>query len=101
MEAGLLDELFTEAKALQIRHPTQIKSEVNEDIKQFEKTIEYRDKILPDRKTKGVLLLNEVIEGNIVLGILKQKHPQTKTANTNYITEVSEDTMPYHPSIFE
>ena len=54
MEAGLLDELFTEAKALQIRHPKQIKSEVNEDIKQFGKTIEYREKIcshwLPSRQ---------------------------------------------------
>ena len=52
-------------------------------------------------RKKGVLPLNEVIEGKTVLSILKEKHPQAKTANTNYITEVSEDTMPYHPSIFE
>ena len=32
---------------------------------------------------------------------MKKKHPQDKTANTHYVTEVSEDTMPYHPSIFE
>ena len=56
---------------------------------------------LSDKKTKGVLPLNEVIEGKTVLSILKKKHPQDKTAYTNYITEVSEDTMPYHPSIFE
>ena len=34
---GLLDDLFTEAKALQIRHPKQKKSEVNEEAKQFDK----------------------------------------------------------------
>ena len=56
---------------------------------------------LPDKKTKGVFHLNEVIEGKTVLSILKEKLPQAKTAKTNYITEVSEDTMPYHHSIFE
>ena len=56
---------------------------------------------LSDEKTKGVLPLNEVIDEKTVLSILKEKDPQAKTANTNYITEVSEDTMPYHPSIFE
>ena len=45
--------------------------------------------------------MNEIIEGKTVLSILKEKHPQAKTANTNYITEISEDTMPNHPSIFE
>ena len=34
---GLLDELFIEAKTLQIRHPKTKKSEVNEEIKQFDK----------------------------------------------------------------
>ena len=34
---GLLDELFTEAKALQFRHPKQKESEVNEEAKQFDK----------------------------------------------------------------
>ena len=103
---GLLDELFTEAKALQIRHPKQKKSEVNEEAKQFDKLMS-TGKIsaaigyLSDKKTKGVLPLNEVIEGKTVLNILKEKHPPAKTANTNYITELNEDTMPYQPSIFE
>ena len=56
---------------------------------------------LSDKKTKGVFPLNEVIEGKTVLSIPKEKHPQAKTANTNYITEVSEDTMPYQPSLLE
>ena len=34
---GLLDELFTEAKALQIRHPKTKESELNEEVKQFDK----------------------------------------------------------------
>ena len=87
---GLLDELFTEAKALQIRHPKQKKSEVNEEVKQFDKLMS-TGKIsaaigcLSDKKTKGVLPLNEVIEGKTVLSILKEKQPQAKIANTNYI----------------
>ena len=56
---------------------------------------------LSDKETKRVLPLNEVIDGKTVLTILKEKHPQAKPANTNYITEVSEDTRPYHPSIFQ
>ena len=56
---------------------------------------------LSDKKTKGVLPLNEVIEGKTVLSILREKHPQAKTANTNYIAEVKKKTMPYHPSTFE
>ena len=35
---------------------------------------------LSDKKTKGVLPLNE---GKAVLSILKEKDPQAKTANTN------------------
>ena len=103
---GLLDELFTEAKALQIRHPKQKKSKSNEEVKQFDKlmstgNISAAIDCLSDKKTKGVLPLSEVIKGKTVLSILKEKHPQAKIANTYYITEVTEDTMPYHPSIFE
>ena len=91
---SLLDEFFTDAKALQIRHLKQKKSEINEEVKQFDKPMS-TGKIsavigcLSDKKTKGVLHLNEVIEGKIVLSILKEKHPQAKTAKTNYIIEYS------------
>ena len=45
-----------------------------------------------DKKTRRVLPLNEVLEGKTVLSILKKKTPPShKTANTNYLTEVSED----------
>ena len=37
MEARPIDELFTEAKALQIRQAKQKKSEVNKEAKQFDK----------------------------------------------------------------
>ena len=46
---------------------------------------------LSDKKLKGVLLLNEVIEGKTFLSILKEKRSHAKTASTTYITEVSED----------
>ena len=90
MEARPIDELFTEAKALQIRHPKQKKSEVNEEVKQFDKLmstgkISAAIDCLSDKKTKGVLHLNEVIEGKTVLSILKEKHPQAKTRNTNHM----------------
>ena len=45
-------------------------------------------------KTKGVLPLNEVNEGKTVLCIQRRKHPRTKTANTDNITKLSEDTIP-------
>ena len=95
---GLLDELFTEAKALQIRHTKQKKSKVNEEFKQFDKLMSTSKTIaaigcLSDKKTKGVPPINEVIGGKTVLIILKENHPQAKkTAITNYITEVKEDT---------
>ena len=34
---GPLDELFSETKALQIRHPNQKKCKFNEEVKQFDK----------------------------------------------------------------
>ena len=42
-----------------------------------------------------------IIEGKTVLSILKEKQSRAKTANTNYIIEVSEDTTPYHHSLIE
>ena len=83
---GLLDKFFTDAKALQIRHKKQKKPKVNEEVKQFDELMS-TGKIsaaigcLSDKKTKGVLPLNEVIEGKTVLSILKEKHPQSKAAN--------------------
>ena len=89
---GLLEELFTEAKALQIRHPKQKKSEVNEEAKQFDKLMSTGKKsnaigCLSDKKIEGVFPLNEVIEGKTVLKISKDKHFPAKTANNNYVTE--------------
>ena len=64
---GLLDGHFTEAKALQNRHPKQKKSKVNEENKQFDKLMSTGKQFasiafLPDKKTKGVLPLNGIIE---------------------------------------
>ena len=76
---SILDELFTEAKALHVRHPKQKKSEVNEEAKQFDKLmstgkISAANGCLSDKKTKGVLS-QQVIKGKTVLSILKEKHP--------------------------
>ena len=63
LQQGLLDELFLEAKTVQIRHPKQKKCEVNEKGKQFDKVMS-TGKIsaviscLSDKKTKGALPLN-------------------------------------------
>ena len=83
---GLLDELFTEAKALQIRHPKQKKSEVNEEVKQFDKLMS-TGKIsaaigcFSNKKTKRVHPLHEVIEGKTVLSMLKKNtlKPEQRT----------------------
>ena len=73
----LLDEIFTEAKALQIRHSKQKKSELNEEVKHFDKLMSTGKKsaaigCFSDKKTKGLFPLNEVIEGKTVLSILKK-----------------------------
>ena len=54
-----------------------------------------------DKKVIGLLPLKKTIEGKTVFSILKLKHAQASPANTNYVSEVSEDTMPDHPSIVE
>ena len=70
---GLLDELFTKVKALQIIHPKQKNSEANEEAKQFDKLMS-TGKTSLDKKTKGVLP-QQIIKGKTVLSILKEKHP--------------------------
>ena len=87
---GLIDELFTEAEALQIRQPKQKKSEVNKEVKKFNKLmitgrISAAIGCLSDKKTKRVLPPNEVIEGKTVLKILKEKNtpkPKQRTLAT-------------------
>ena len=81
-----MDECFPEAKAVQFRHLKQKKFQVNEKVKQFDKLtstgkISAATGCLSYKKTKGVLPLNEVIEGKTVLSILKEKHTQVKTVN--------------------
>ena len=66
MEASPNRRIFSEAKALQIRHQKLKKSEVNEEVEQFDKLMS-TGKIsaaigcLSDKRTKEVLPLNEVI----------------------------------------
>ena len=39
-----------------------------------------------DKKTKGALALNEVVQGKTVHSILKEKQPQAKAAKIFYIS---------------
>ena len=70
----LLDELYTEAKTLQIRHPKPKKCKVNKEVEQLDKLMS-TGKIsaaigcLSDKKTKKVLALIEIIEETTVLSI--------------------------------
>ena len=75
-------------------------------MKQFDRlmntdTVSASIRCFSDKKTRRAFPLNEFIERKTVLSILKEKTPQAKAANTNFITEVKEDTMTLHRSIFE
>ena len=67
LKQGILDELSTEAKALQIIHLKHKKSEINEEVKQFDKLMS-TGKIsaaigcLLDKKTEGVLPLTKSLK---------------------------------------
>ena len=83
LKQGSLDEIFTKAKALQIRYPKQQKCKVNEEVTQFDKlmsTSKISDAMgcLSDKKRKCVLPLNEVIERKTTFGILKKNIPKPK-----------------------
>ena len=51
--------------------------------------------------SKGVLSLKETVKDQIFEQIVIEKHPPAKPVNSNYITSCSEDTIPFHSSIFD
>ena len=51
--------------------------------------------------SKGVLLLDEIVKCKTVEHTLIDKHPPSEPIDENYITPVSNETIPFHPSIFD
>ena len=50
--------------------------------------------------SKGVLPLVEIVKGKKVGQTLIEKHPPSEPIDENYITPVSNETIPFHPSIY-
>ena len=51
--------------------------------------------------SKSVLSLDEIIKGKTVEQTLIEKHPSSEPIEENYSTPVSNETIRFHPSIFD
>ena len=51
--------------------------------------------------SKGVLSLDEIVKGKTVEQTLIEKHSPSKPIDENYTTPVSNETIPFHPSVFD
>ena len=104
-QVGDLDGLYNERKALQMRLLKGSRRKTETEAQQFNKLMN-TGKIssaiakLTDT-SKGVLSLDEMVKGKTVEQILIEKHPPSKPIDENYITPVSNKTIPFHPSIFD
>ena len=102
---GDLDGLYNEGKALQMRLLKGSRRKTETEAQQFNKLMN-TGKIssaiakLTDT-SKGVLSLGEIVKGKTVEQTLIEKHPPSEPINENYITPVSNETIPFHPSIFD
>ena len=102
---GDLDGLYNEGKALQMRLLKGSRRKIETEAQQFNKLMN-TGKIssaiakLTDT-SKGVLSLDEIVKGKTVEQTLIEKHPPSEPINENYITPVSNETIPFHPSIFD
>ena len=102
---GDLDGLYNEGKALQMRLLKGSRRKTETEVQQFNKLMS-TGKIssaiakLTDT-SKGVLSLDEIVKGKTVEQTLIEKHPPSKPIDENYITPVSNETIPFHPSMFD
>ena len=102
---GDLDGLYNEGKALQMRLLKGSRRKTKTEAQKFNKLIN-TGKIssaiakLTDT-SKGVLSLDEIVKGKTVEQTPVAKHPPSEPINENYITPVSNETIPFHPSIFD
>ena len=51
--------------------------------------------------SKGVLSLDEIVKNKTVEQTFMEKHSPSEPIDENYITPVSNETVPFHPSIFD
>ena len=103
--AGQIEELFEEAKAIQMRLVKNNKRKDEKEAKIFNKNME-KGKISSairclTEETGGVLSLSERIDGETVEAILQRKHPKGQPANDDLIAPKDEQTLPYHSAIFD
>ena len=102
---GDLDGLYNEGKALQMRLLKGNRRKTETEAQQFNKLMN-TGKIssaiakLTDT-SKGVLSLDEIVKSKTVEQTLIEKHPPSEPINENYNTPVSNETIPFHPSIFD
>ena len=102
---GDLDGLYNEGKALQMRLLKGSRRKTETEAQQFNKlmnTVKIPSAIAKLTDTsKGVLSLDEIVKGKTVEQTLIEKHPPSEPINENYITPVSNETIPFNPSIFD
>ena len=103
---GDLDGLKNEGKALQMRLLKGSRRKTETEAQHFNKLMS-TGKIssaiakLTDT-SKGVLSLDEIVKGKTVeQQTLIEKHLPSKSIDENYITPVSNETIPFHPSIID
>ena len=102
---GDLDGLYNEGKALQMRLLKGSRRKTETEAQQFNKlmsTGKISSAIAKLTETsKGVLSLDEIVKGKTVEQTLIENQPPSKPIDENYITPVSNETIPFHPSIFD
>ena len=102
---GDLDGLYNEGHALQVRLLKGSRRKTETEAQHFNKLMN-TGKItsaitkLTDT-SKGDLSLDEIVKGKTVEQTLIEKHPPSKSIDENYITPVSNETIPFHTSIFD
>ena len=102
---GDLDELYNEGKALQMRLLKGSRRKTETEAQQFNKLMNTGKISSANAKLtdtfKGVLSLDAIVKGKTVEQTLIEKHPPSKPIDENYITPVSNETIPFHPLIFD
>ena len=101
---GNLDGLYNEGKELEMRLTKGSRRKNESEAQQFNKlmnTGKISSAIAKLTDTSmGVISLDEIVKGKKVEQTLIEKHTPSEPIDGNYITPVSNETIPFHPSIF-